>query len=88
MASSGLYFYEVIEQGVWSVALHHTADYKSWNYSIYQNMSDNQTVEKCLVAKWYQKQPSPFLQMQICFLIKRKIENWQIYGQAYISMVW
>ena len=23
------------------------------------------------------------IQIQICFLIKRKIENWQIYGQAY-----
>ena len=27
-------------------------------------------------------------QMLICFLTNRKIENWQIYGQAYISMLW
>ena len=25
--------------------------------------------------------------MQICFLIKREKEHWQIYSQAYISMV-
>ena len=26
--------------------------------------------------------------MQICFLTKRKLENWPVYGQAYVSMVW
>ena len=38
-------------------------------------------------SKQIRRQPGPFIQMQICFLTKRKIENWQIYGQAYISMV-
>ena len=35
---------------------------------------------------WWQ--PGPFIQMKICFLAKRKKENWQIYSQAYISVVW
>ena len=30
---------------------------------------------------------NPFIQMQICFLMKIKIEYGQIYGQAYYSMV-
>ena len=28
-----------------------------------------------------------FIQKKFYFLIKRKIENWQIYGTAYYSMV-
>ena len=39
-------------------------------------------------SKQLWKQPGLFIQMQICFLIKRKIENGQILGQAYNSMVW
>ena len=38
-------------------------------------------------SKQTQRQPGPFIQMQICFLTKRKIDNWPIYGQAYISTV-
>ena len=40
-----------------------------------------------LYGKQIRRQPGPFTQMQICFLTKRKIENWPIYGQAYISVV-
>ena len=39
-------------------------------------------------SKQYQRQPSLFIQMQICFLIKRKNENWAIYSQALIPMIW
>ena len=38
-------------------------------------------------SKQQQKQPRPFIQMQICLLTKSKKENRQIYGQAYSSMV-
>ena len=38
-------------------------------------------------SKQYQKQPGPFIQKQICFFGKNKIENWKIYSQAYISVV-
>ena len=39
-----------------------------------------------LFKQWWW-QPGPFLQMKLCFLIKRKIENRQLYCPAYNSMV-
>ena len=44
---------------------------------------DTKSSEK---SKQRQRKPGPFIQMQF-FLTNRKIENWQIYGQAYISLV-
>ena len=41
-------------------------------------------VQQCLYLPIFD---NSIIQMQICFLIKIKIENWQKYGQAYNSMV-
>ena len=39
-------------------------------------------------SKQQQRKTTPFIQMQIRLLIKRKKEHRQIYSQAYISVVW
>ena len=60
--------------------VHSLMSYKDVN-SIY---FETNSTEK---SKQLQPQPSLFIQMKICLLIKRKKERWQLYGLAYNYMV-
>ena len=63
--------------------LYHWMQFQKLKHVVTRNF-DTELSEK---SEQKRRQPGPFMQMQICFLTKRKIENWQIYCQAFISKV-
>ena len=70
-----LYVYIFVELG-WRVG-----DEDEWHH-------DQIRVDVGLVPTGVSHDSADIADILNSFLMKRKIENWQIYGQAYISMVW